>query len=68
MTYRGLINMIALSKSKGVYQKDIAKQTKITEQKLSEIIKGKKEPTKRELENFAIYFNCGLDDLIEIEK
>lgn len=68
MTYKGLIKMITDIKNKGAYQKDIAEKSKVSQHRLSLILKGKAEPTKKELENFANYFNCGLDDLVEIEK
>lgn len=68
MTYNGLINKVAKAKINGLYQKEIAQKSKISQQRLSLILKGKTEPTKKELENFAIYFGCGLDGLVEVDK
>ncbi len=67
MTHNGLITKILQEKVNGIYQKDIAKKAKIRNDRLSLILRKKCEPSKKELENFAKYFNCSLDDLVEID-
>lgn len=68
MTYDGLVVMFARAKACGISQKRISQETKISQQRISLITRGKAEPTKGELEKFAVYFNCGLDNLVEVNR
>lgn len=68
MKFDKLINKIIFLKKTNVKQLDISKKLNITESKISRIIKGKQTPNLKDLELFANYFNCSINDLIEIEK
>lgn len=65
MTFNGLIKKIKERRMDGVKQKDIAKEINITPCRLSQIVCKKVEPSKKELEKLAKYFNCDISELLE---
>lgn len=68
MTINGLIEKIIQKKMERIKYQDIANDINMCSVRLSQIINRKVKPTLVELINFAIYFNCKIDDLIEYKE
>lgn len=65
MTFNGLIKKIKEQRMDGVKQKNIAYNSNIDPCRLSQIVCKRVEPSKKELEKLAKYFNCSISELIE---